>query len=171
MYICRHCACTKHEPVPANFICTFLVDWKEECKAEKEYEDPDDHPKLTKANNATIFKFIDDFPEQLGCLTRTVGWPLSYVICEDMVVPAVAGDPMFGKPGSSYGMRLFSMLAMLVFTTSLTTSKSLRSYVILLPSLRRLRSGSRGLPGSRMVEGVDGFQGQLPWDISTQWYS
>ena len=66
-------------------------------QAEKEYEDPDDHPKLTKANNAAIFKFIDDFPEQLGCLTRTVGWPLSYVICEDMVVPAVAEDPMFGN--------------------------------------------------------------------------
>ena len=31
------------------------------------------------------------------------------------------------------------MLAMLVFTTSLTTSESLRSYVLLSPSLRRLR--------------------------------
>ena len=58
--------------------------------------------KLPKANNTTIFKFIDDFPEQLGCLTGTGVWPLSYVIHEDMVVPAAAVDPMFGKLVSSY---------------------------------------------------------------------
>ena len=57
---------------------------------------------ITKANNATILKFIDDFPELLVCLTGTGGWPLSYVICDDMTVPAAAGDPMFGEPGSSY---------------------------------------------------------------------
>ena len=27
---------------------------------------------------------------------------MSYVICDDMAVPAAAGDPMFGEPGSSY---------------------------------------------------------------------
>ena len=30
------------------------------------------------------------------------GWPLSYVIHDDVAVPAVSGDPMFGEPGSSY---------------------------------------------------------------------
>ena len=97
--------------------------------------------------------------QSLGCLTGTGVWPLSYVIHEDMVVPAAAGDltqclVIWFHHTSVYRMRLFSMLAMLVFTTSLTTSESMRSFVILSPSMRRLRFWIKGVVRAKDSQGA-----------------
>jgi hypothetical protein len=102
-YVCRHLARTGRTLQTALFTKDFINDWKFVRKAEAEYEEPQETPRLSKADNSTIYEFIEDFPEQLARFTGIGGRPLAYVIRERPQVPAEADDQLYGRPGSNYG--------------------------------------------------------------------
>jgi hypothetical protein len=101
-YVCRHLVRTGRTLDISLFTGDFVKDWKLVRKAEAAYEDPEEAPKLSKADNSTIFEFIEDFPEHLARFTGIGGRPLAYVIREDLNVPAEATDPLYGQPDSTY---------------------------------------------------------------------
>lgn len=101
-FVGRHCIRTGRTPTHAMFTPTFIKDWTGLRKEEANYEDPDDFPKLLKADDATIIAFCEDFPEQLARFTGIGGRPLSYIIRDFSEVPDVATDPMFGETDSLY---------------------------------------------------------------------
>jgi hypothetical protein len=101
-YVCRHMIRTQRVPRIGFFTSARINDWTQERKSEADYKDPDDAPKLSKSNNATILEFIDDFPEQLARFTGLGGQPLAYVIRELKPVLPEADNPMFGEPDSQY---------------------------------------------------------------------
>jgi hypothetical protein len=84
----------------ALFTGDFIKEWIR--KAEAEYEEHEETPKLSKADNSTIFELTEDFPEQLALFTGIGGRPLAYVIREDPNVPEEEGDPLYGQPDSKY---------------------------------------------------------------------
>ena len=101
-YALRHFARTGRTPVTTFFTTQALDVWKLERLAETSYEDPDDFPKLTKSDNATIFEFIEDFPEQLARHTGIGGRPLACIIQDTVTVPNPAVDSIFGEADSVY---------------------------------------------------------------------
>jgi hypothetical protein len=74
----------------------------QERKSKADYKEPEEAPKLSKSNNATILELIDYFPEQLTWFTGLGGQPLAYVIRELEPVLLGADDPIFGEPNSQY---------------------------------------------------------------------
>jgi hypothetical protein len=98
-YVCRHHACTRRIATIPLFTWNFLARWKAERKLEAEYKEPEDLPKLSKGDDASILDFIDEFPEKLAHVT---GKPLVHVIREDEVPPLAADDPLFGEPDCRY---------------------------------------------------------------------
>ena len=101
-YLSRHMVRCQRTPVFASFTLDMLRQMKLERKNEDEYKDPDEMPKLQKVDNATIYEFIDEFPEQLARFTGTGGRPLAYVIRDVEAPPLAAADPMFGMIGTQY---------------------------------------------------------------------
>ena len=103
-YVCRHFRRTGRTVTHQIFDRNFINDWKQQRKIEEDYDDLDqsEYPKLAKSDNATIFEFIEDFPEQLACITGIGGRPLAYVLREDEAVPAEADDPLYGVADSQY---------------------------------------------------------------------
>lgn len=101
-YLCRHMVRVQRVPRYEDFTPATLSAWKPERKNEHDYKEPDEAPKLTKSDDATIYEFIDDFPEQLARFTGNGGRPLAYVIRDDETAPAAADDPMFGQIDSVY---------------------------------------------------------------------
>ena len=97
-YGCRHLVRTGRTLEVTLFTGDFIKEWKLVRKAEAEYEEPEETPKLSKADNSTILEFIEDFPEQSARFTGIGGRPLAYVIREDPNVPEEAGDPLYGQP-------------------------------------------------------------------------
>jgi hypothetical protein len=67
-YMCRHMICTQRVPTIRFFTSPRIALWTQERKSEADYKEPDDAPKLSKSDNATILEFIEDFPD------RTVHW-------------------------------------------------------------------------------------------------
>ncbi len=101
-YVCRHMIRTQRVPTIGFFTSARINLWTQERKSEADYKEPDDAPKLSKSDNATILEFIDDFPEQLARFTGLGGRPLAYVIRELEPVLPEADDPLFGEPNSQY---------------------------------------------------------------------
>ena len=101
-YILRHLHRTQRGIPTGQFTVANLKHWKQYRIEEDDYEDPDEFPKLAKADNATIFEFIDDFPEQLGRHTGVGGRPLSYVIRDGTQPPTATSDPLIGSAGCRY---------------------------------------------------------------------
>jgi hypothetical protein len=122
---------TQRVPTIRFFASVRISDWTQERKSEADYKDPDEAPKLSKSDNATILEFIDDFPEQLARFTGLGGRPLAYVIHELEPVLPEADDPIFGEPDSQYiSVRdeVISRAALQVQLSRLTTNGSLRYY-------------------------------------------
>ena len=92
-YVLRHMVRCQRVPDVGDLSDDIVRDWKVERLNEADYEDPDDYPKLAKADHETILSFIEDFPEQLARFTGIGGRPLAYVIREDEALPADP-DPM-----------------------------------------------------------------------------
>jgi hypothetical protein len=101
-YICHHMVHTQRVPTIGFFTSARINLWTQERKSKANYKEPDDAPKLSKSDNATILEFIDDFPEQLARFTGLGGRPLAYVIRELEPVLPEADDPIFGEPNSQY---------------------------------------------------------------------
>jgi hypothetical protein len=102
-YISRHFARAQRTVDPAIIDAAFIQRWTGFRKAEKEYKDPDDEIKLTKADDATIDEFIDEFPEKIATLTGTGGRPLAYVIRDDVGVMDQRRDVLIGERNTRYG--------------------------------------------------------------------
>jgi hypothetical protein len=101
-YMCRHMIRTQQVPTIGFFTSARISAWTQQHKSETNYKEPDEIPKLSKSDNATILEFIDDFPEQLARLTGFGGRPLAYIIRELEPVLPEADDPLFGEPDSQY---------------------------------------------------------------------
>jgi hypothetical protein len=101
-YVCRHMIRTQRVPTISFFTSVRINLWTQERKCEAHYKEPDETPKLSKSDNATILEFIDDFPEQLARFTGLGGRPLAYVIREPEPALPEAHDPIFGEPNSQY---------------------------------------------------------------------
>lgn len=101
-YICRHMIRTQRVPTIDFFTSVRINVWTQERKSEADYKEPDEPPKLSKSDNATILEFIEDFPEELARFTGLGGRPLAYVIRDLEPVLPEADDPIFGEPGSQY---------------------------------------------------------------------
>ena len=102
-FIARH---FKHaqQPQDIGFLTrACITDWQTYRKAEAEYADPTDEPKLAKANEAGINDFIHDFLKKLAAFTGTGGHPLAYMIRDIAAVPAATGEPTIGEPNCTYG--------------------------------------------------------------------
>jgi hypothetical protein len=101
-YVLRHQLRTEMTLAYTTFTTPKLLTWKAERKAEEAYKEPEEAPKLVKADEQTILIFIDEFPEHLARYTGSQGRPLAYVIRDEEATPAENDDPMFGEANSTY---------------------------------------------------------------------
>ena len=100
VYLAKHRHNCGRGVAAANFTAATICRWLTYKNDYATTDEPEEHPKLTKADPAAIIEFIEEFEQTLFSYEGKAG-ALSYVI-RTTAIPDPAEDPMFGEPNSIY---------------------------------------------------------------------
>ena len=160
-----------HGPTSMNMNYTMVLKWfytKWEVIVELAKEDKPDVPILHK--NSTPLKWIESFRDCIFCTYGVRKAPLSYMICENVEVPAEADDPLLQeKAHGESGSVIDEMIKRLSHDDPLYCSDNALVYSMLEESTRGKVYASTIKPFSRAKDGRAAWLAMSSHSGSNKW--
>ena len=100
VYLAKHRHNCGHGVAAANFTAAMIRRWLTYKNDYAGKDEPEEQPKLTKADPTMIIEFIEEFEQTLFSYEGKAG-ALSYIV-RTTAIPDPVEDPMFGEPNSIY---------------------------------------------------------------------